>query len=167
MEEKFSALLGVISDSEPVKAVIFDVEFNYNYVKYMRAQKYLRDPECILIAGATDRKMSLGKNLDFAGPGPYFDMLWSHSKPVMLGKPGDELAEVLMDKYGVKEPERVLFIGDTLEQDIHFGKKNKFQTMLVMTGATSREMLEEQTEENLIPDYFTESLADLVEVARQ
>lgn len=147
-----------------MKAVIFDVEFNYNYIKYMRAQKYLKDPECILIAGATDRKMSLGKDLQFAGPGPFLDLLESHQKMVVLGKPGAELGQVLTEKYKVDDPKRVLFIGDTLEQDILFGHNNGFQTMLVLTGATSQDQMEEQTEESLIPDYYTDSLADLVAV---
>lgn len=158
--------MNVISDTLPVKAVIFDVEFNYNYAKYMRAQRYLSDPECILIAGAIDKKMSLGTNVDFAGPGPFFDMLKSHSPPVVLGKPGAALAEVLVDKFQVPNPKRILFIGDTLEQDIMFGNQNHFQTLLVLTGATSKEMLDEQTEVNLIPDYYTDSLADLVELLR-
>lgn len=164
LDEHFETLLGAISDNLPVKAVIFDVEFNFNYVKYMRAQKYLNDPECILIAGATDRRMSLGKNLNFAGPSPFLDLLQSHQPPVVLGKPGDALAEVLMDKFKVEDPNRVLFIGDTLEQDILFGNKNHFQTMLVLTGATSQKQLDDQTEDSLIPDYYTESLADLVDV---
>ena len=147
-----------------MKAVIFDVEFNFNYVKYMRAQKYLKDLDCILIAGATDRRMSFGKGLDFAGPGPFMDLLESHKPKVVLGKPGDELAEVLMQKYDVKDPERVLFIGDTLEQDILFGNRNKFQTLLVMTGATTKEIFFAQTTADLIPDYYTNSLADLVDL---
>lgn len=166
LEEHFPTLLNAVSDMEPVKAVIFDVEFNYNYVKYMRAQKYLKDPQCILIAGATDRKMSLGKDLDFAGPGPFFDMLHSHSPPIVLGKPGAALAEVLKDKYRVENPKRVLFIGDTLEQDILFGNNNQFQTMLVLTGATSKDQLLEQTDESLLPDYFSNSLGDLVQLLR-
>lgn len=164
MDESFSTLLGAISDSLPVKAVIFDVEFNFNYAKYMRAQKYLNDPDCILIAGATDRRMSLGKGLEFAGPGPFIDLLESHTKRIVLGKPGAELAEVLMDKYKVETPRRVLFIGDTLEQDISFGHNNGFQTLLVLTGATSLQKLKEQTDDSLVPDYYTDSLADLVQV---
>lgn len=144
-----------------MKAVIFDVEFNYNYAKYMRAEHYLKDPECILIAGATDRNMSLGKGLNFAGPGPFLDMLHSHKPPVVLGKPGDALAEVLKDKYSVQDPKRVLFIGDTLEQDILFGRKNNFQTMLVLTGATNEEKL---AANEIVPDYYTASLADLVDI---
>lgn len=165
LDEHFSTLLEAISDNLPVKAVIFDVEFNFNYAKYMRAQNYLKDPSCILIAGATDRKMCLGRGLEFAGPGAFLDLLESHTPPVVLGKPGDALAEVLADKFAVADPQRVLFIGDTLEQDIRFGNKNGFQTMLVLTGATSREqLLGQQTDASLIPDYYTDSLADLAEV---
>lgn len=142
-------------DSLPVKAVIFDVEFNYNYAKYIRAQNYLNNPDCILIAGTTDRTISLGKNLTFAGPGPFMDILKSYQTPVVLGKPGDALSELVMDKFQVKDPRRVLFIGDTLQQDVLFGNKNNFQTMLVLTGSTSKKQMDRQTEDSLVPNYYT------------
>lgn len=168
IDESFVELLNAtVADGQAVKAVIFDVDMNYNYIKYLRAQSYLnRDPECQLILGSTDRTRTLANGATFAGPGPFIDMLKSARPSVELGKPGLALGRLLMEKFKVTDPRRVLFIGDTLEQDILFGKNCGFQTLLVLTGATSKEDLLRPSDDHhrLIPDYFTDSLFDFVKL---
>lgn len=48
------SILASVKDNLAVKAVVIDTDFNLNVLKLVRAQQYLKDPECRLIVGATD-----------------------------------------------------------------------------------------------------------------
>lgn len=61
MTESFSALWKVIKDGQPVKAVLLDTDFNLTSAKIIRAQLYLRDPECLFLVGATDSLLPISK----------------------------------------------------------------------------------------------------------
>lgn len=51
-----------------------------------------------------------------------------------------------------------------LEQDIGFGTKSGFKTLLVMTGATSKMDLLTHPKKQELPDYYLETIADLPKV---
>ena len=50
-------------------------------------------------------------------------------------------------------------VGDKIDTDILFGQRGGLQTLLVMTGVTSREELDGST---IQPDFVLASVADLV-----
>ena len=55
------------------------------------------------------------------------------------------------------DPSRCLFVGDRLDTDIKFGKDNGMKSMLVMTGVTTAETMEDLgngTEEEPLPDFI-------------
>ncbi|XP_055615784.1 uncharacterized protein LOC129761948 [Toxorhynchites rutilus septentrionalis] len=165
VEESFKKILATVNDKAPVKAVIVDVDFNLNYPKLLRAELYLKgNPECLLIAGATDKLLHVKHDFKVMGPGYFSEMLEQATgrRTVILGKPGAELASQISELYGTTDARRVLFVGDMLQQDIAFASRCGFQKLLVMSGgATREEMVNQPADGECVPDYVADSLADL------
>lgn len=98
------------------------------------------------------------------GPGAFINVVEqiSKRKPIVLGKPGQVFSDFLKERCGdVNDPKRVLFIGDTLGTDVKFGKISGYQTLVVLTGLTTRDDLVEELPEDETPDYYIDSIADL------
>lgn len=51
-----------------------------------------------------------------------------------------------------------------LEQDIKFGKKCGFRTLLVLSGGTTKEAMDNHEHKTELPDYFLNSLADFCKI---
>ena len=128
----------------------------------MRAQLHLKNPDCLFIAGAADPKIPFGGN-ELLGPGAFIKVIEeaNQCKAKIFGKPGAELGELLLRTFDIKQPERVLMIGDSISSDIDFGKSIGFQTMLVLTGGTKIQDLDNTMKMNKKPDYLLSKLADL------
>ncbi|CAD7090532.1 unnamed protein product [Hermetia illucens] len=158
-----------ILDDEPVRAVIIDFDVTISNAKLARAQLYLKNPDCLLIAGATDKTIPLRKDVSVIGPGYYIDILSevSGKKPIVLGKPGHELGHIVRETCGIKDPKRALFIGDALEQDIGFGMKCGFQTLSVLSGISSKADVEEHHAEHGAPNYYANSISDFVKFFKE
>ncbi|XP_054730180.1 chronophin [Anastrepha obliqua] len=161
--ESLDDLRAAIYSDDPVKAVIIDVDFNLSASKLMRAHWHLKkNPECLFIGGAADTLITLdGK--DVIGPGPYISVVENTSRrqALILGKPGVALRDALMQKQHLKDPQRGLFIGDSLVTDVRFGKMCGFQTLLVLSGSSTRADLQSKLPEMETPDYVIDCLADL------
>lgn len=146
--------------------MIFDVDYNLSAPKLMRAHQYLNsNPECKYIVGASDKILPIREGVSVLGPGRFQDILTlsTNKTPIVLGKPGMELSELVLKKFEINERSRVLMIGDMLEQDIGFGKNSHYQTLLVMTGGAKDGDLEDPANSELIPDFVARSMSDFVE----
>lgn len=112
IEETVSALLQDVKDDRPVGAVLIDWDFNLTMRQLHKAQLYLRNKECLFVALATDE--FLGFQMPIIGPGPFYKAVErATGRPaIVLGKPGAELRDLVLEKYGITDPKRVLFIGD-------------------------------------------------------
>jgi 4-nitrophenyl phosphatase len=83
----------------------------------------------------------------------------SGETPIVIGKPETPLLEMAMARMGTLPAETVM-IGDRLDTDILAGKRAGTQTVLVLTGVSTREDL--ATAEAL-PDAIVSDLPSLVE----
>jgi phosphoglycolate/pyridoxal phosphate phosphatase family enzyme len=83
-------------------------------------------------------------------------------EPVLVGKPGLALAEVLATVSGIPASE-TLFVGDRLTTDVAMAKEAGMLAALVLTGVTTEEDLwrAEITREWVLPDHVLQSLEDL------
>ena len=147
-------------------AVLFDIDLDFNLAKFYCAEYILnKNIECLLMLGATDPEYFI-LDYTFVGLGMFHNLLQSRCKQdaVILGKPGHELAELVMNKYGIRDSSRVLFVGDSLSQDIGFGRKNGFQTLLVLSGMTTEDMLGKIANPDEVPHYVTKGLGDIAKV---
>ncbi|XP_073835490.1 glycerol-3-phosphate phosphatase [Musca autumnalis] len=165
VEESFRDLMGHVISRDPVKAVVIDFDFNLTMTTMMKAHFYLRRPDCLLIGGATDYALPVTKDLSVLGPGGFLKVLEDASRKEMLcfGKPGKALADSLLKRYNIQDPCRALMIGDMLDQDIRFGKRCGFQTLLVLSGGLKVEEVMKLTDPNVIPNYYANSMKDFVE----
>lgn len=144
--------------------MIIDIDFDLTFAQYCKALLYgKRYPECDLIVGATDNLIPLADNVIVPGPLPmieYFEK-FTGKKAIVLGKPGQQLADYIKELYNIDSPEKNLFIGDNLLTDIGFSKSMGFQTLFVLSGADTFENMMNSPDENK-PSYYANSVADFV-----
>jgi HAD superfamily hydrolase (TIGR01457 family) len=79
--------------------------------------------------------------------GSVCDMIYNATKkrPVVIGKPTALMPELAMQKYGYKKEESAV-IGDRIYTDIKSGLNAGITGILVLSGETTREILEESLE---------------------
>lgn len=77
---------------------------------------------------------------------------------VVVGKPSPIMARVLLERLGTPR-EDTLVVGDRLETDVALGFTLGSKTAVVLTGATTREMLDRCARQ---PDFVLESLEELL-----
>ena len=83
-------------------------------------------------------------------------------EPFIIGKPEAALLEIGMERLGVTR-EGTAILGDRVETDILGGQRSGLITVLVLSGASTREDLRES---GLEPDFLFENVAELVEAWR-
>ncbi len=87
-------------------------------------------------------------------------------KPVIIGKPSEEIYRIALGKIGVS-PSEVIMVGDQLETDIIPAKKLGLTTVLVLSGLTKREDLEKlDPEKKSMIDYVFEDVSGVLEIVR-
>ena len=79
--------------------------------------------------------------------------------PFVVGKPASAIFDLALARMGVGK-ERAAVIGDRLETDILGGQRAGLSTILVLSGATSRQGLEDST---IKPDLVFENVRQLYE----
>ena len=85
-------------------------------------------------------------------------------KPVIIGKPSEEIYRIALDKIGAS-PSEVIMVGDQLETDIIPAKKLGLTTVLVLSGLTKREDLEKlDPEKKSMIDYVFEDVSGVLEI---
>lgn len=152
-----------------VKAVVYDVDLNFNLTKFYAAQYFLSSvPECLLIYG-TDGKSFRCYDYEFAGVGVFMEALANQvkQKPTVMGKPSKKLGEMAIKKFKIKDRSRVLFIGDTLDQDIGFANSCGFTSLLVLSGSTSEKMFKLNSDVQLTPHYYADNIRDFVTLLKE
>ncbi|XP_034671279.1 glycerol-3-phosphate phosphatase [Drosophila subobscura] len=161
-----ASLVDHLSIDKPVGAVLFDIHLDMSYVELAKAIRHLQqNDDCQLIAGGSDVIMPLAENLNVAG---FFDFLehvkrYTQREATFLGKPSPILGEMFSEMFDISDPKRCIFIGDTLVQDVQFGKACGYQSLLVLSGCLTKEdMFNAPIDAQ--PDYYADSLADFTQL---
>jgi len=155
-EEEFTE----IQPDPKVKAVMFGFDVNINYRKYARAFTYLNsNPDCLFLATNTDMTYPT-KHLLFPGTGSMIHTLTASTNrtPTVLGKPTTNMMDCIIQKFNL-DRSRTCMVGDRLITDIAFGKNSGLSTLLVLTGVTTVEAMNES--KDIKPNYYISSLGDL------
>ena len=79
-------------------------------------------------------------------------------RPVVFGKPERFTVDYLLKRLQC-EPEQLVFVGDRLETDIAIGARHGIPSVLVLTGVTTREAYEAQSE--VRASLVVDSIADI------
>jgi len=117
------------------------------------------DADTSFVATNTDRTHPVGDERVIPGAGATIGAIrgMTGEEPTVVGKPEPRMAETATESMGI-DPDECLVIGDRLETDIEMGNDAGMTTVLVLTGASSGDEIEEL---GIEPDHVIESLGEI------
>jgi len=151
---------GFYQSEGDVLAVIVGMDRKINYEKLSRATLLIRAGS-LFIGTNADPTFPVPEGL-IPGVGAILAALEVASgvHPHVVGKPQPEMYRVAMDRMNTK-PKETLIVGDRLETDILGGQKLGCPTALVLSGVTSRGMLQSWKPK---PDFVVDNLETLIDL---
>ena len=140
-----------------IVVVCFDTELTYQ--KLVTACNYLQEG-----------KEYIASHPDFNCPanpypvpdvGSFIELIkgtTGRTPDVIVGKPYSVMAKSVARRFGLKE-EEIAMVGDRLYTDIMFAVNNGMKSILVLTGETSKEMLDAS---DVTPDVVLDTFSDVL-----
>ncbi|KAG5877029.1 hypothetical protein JTB14_005251 [Gonioctena quinquepunctata] len=161
VEETAAGLLQYIADDKNIGAVIFDYDPNVTWVKLQKCITYLKRKDCLFISGTGEKYLPYGS----IGPliGNHYNLQGlkelSGRESYHIAKPSIHYNEFFERKFGITNPKRVLFIGDSINEDMGTAALGRYQKLLVLTGtATKKDLSNWKYPEEYKPEYYVESM---------
>lgn len=149
----------------PPGAVVVGMDRAFTYEKLAAAQAAIMGG-ALFVATNRDATFPTPEGL-LPGAGSIVAAVATASKtePVLMGKPGPALGEVLASVTGIPAAQ-TLFVGDRLSTDIAMGRAAGMITVLVLTGVTSEEDLRTVARRGdaVVPDHVLADLTGLREL---
>ncbi|KAI6662026.1 Phosphoglycolate phosphatase [Oopsacas minuta] len=149
-----------------VQAVVVATDYHFSYKKLVKAFFYLKNPACHYIGTSEDRVIPVGNGTIIPGATGSFIQAINYSTgrtATVIGKPYLPFINCIESEFPF-ERSRAVMIGDNLNSDILFAKRAGLKSLLILTGVTKRaEFLAgyKDLPDNLIPDFFSDSLCSL------
>lgn len=151
---------------DDVGAVVAGLATSVNYLKLSATTQYLlKDNKSIpFIATNIDLTFPMKGNL-FAGAGAIIECVAfaSGRQPdAICGKPNPLMMDLIkaMNPGLKSEPRKGIMIGDRLNTDMKFGRTNGLDTLLVLTGIETEDIVQTLGPEEA-PTYYADKLGDL------
>ena len=146
-----------------VRAVIVGLDREINYHKLQYATAAIRENAATFLATNTDAVGNFTDAQQWAAGGAMVAAVARATgvQPVIVGKPSLFLLEHVCEKFEI-ERSQICMIGDRLDTDIAFGLAGGVQTLLVLSGVTTEEDLADPELAQLLPNYYTAQLSDLL-----
>jgi 4-nitrophenyl phosphatase len=144
---------------EQPAAVVVGLDLTFTYDKMKAAHEAIRNGARFV---ATNADTTLPTELGLVpGAGSIVAALAAASgpQPVVIGKPETPMLEIAMERMGVR-PEETVMVGDRLDTDILAGERAGMETVLVLTGVSTRDDL---AIAEALPDIVVSDLPSLVE----
>ncbi|KAM4624259.1 glycerol-3-phosphate phosphatase [Polymixia lowei] len=152
-----------------VKAVVVGFDPHFSYMKLSRAMQYLTDPDCLFVATNTDNRLPLegGKAVPGTGCLVRAVEIAAQRQAQTVGKPNHFMFDCVASQFGLDRT-RCLMVGDRLDTDILLGSNCGLKTLHTHTGVNS--LADAEAHQNsgcperqgMVPDYYVESIADLL-----
>ena len=147
-----------ISEDADIVLLAFDTTLNYE--KLWKANVLLeKGREFIATHPDTVCPSDIGDMPDVGAMMALFECSCGRAPGVICGKPYSPMAEIVRHLFDIPK-ERIVMIGDRLYTDILFGINNGFQSVLVLSGETDKEML---SASGIKPSFVFDSVVSLVE----
>lgn len=153
----------LVNIDRDIGAVVVGLDTSINYYKIQYAQLCLNTiDDCLFVATNEDKYGNLTAYQQWAGGGTMVGAIrgCTSKEPVVVGKPSSFLIDFAIGA-SLSDRSRVCMVGDRLDTDILFGNTNNIPTLLVLSGVTDEANLHNEKNE-IIPKYFTDSVADLL-----
>jgi NagD protein len=146
-----------ISEDADIVLLAFDTTLNYE--KLWKANVLLeKGREFIATHPDTVCPSDIGDMPDVGALMALFECSCGRAPSVICGKPYSPMAEIINHLFDIPK-ERICMIGDRLYTDILFGINNGYQSVLVLSGETTKEML---SASGIKPTYVFDSVQSLV-----
>ncbi|XP_063674865.1 uncharacterized protein LOC134811751 [Bolinopsis microptera] len=144
-----------------VKFVVGAFDNYCNYAKMAQAFIYIKECGAEYIATNLDLTCNISKTRQLPGTGSVLAGLTQSLgvQPKVIGKPSTIMFDVISADHNLQDKSKVLMVGDNLSTDIQFGINAGIDTALVLTGVTSRDMLNK--EGCVKPTHVLNSIADI------
>ncbi|XP_044262716.1 4-nitrophenylphosphatase-like [Tribolium madens] len=144
-----------------IGAVVCDTDVNLNYLQLQKAGTYLKRSDTLFITTNGSRNLYSGTERVLFGPG-YFDEIlenFTGRKALRLAKPSLQYNEFIKEKFQLRNTSRVLFIGDSIEDDMAFASNCGYKKLLVLSGNTHKnQLLNWKFPDKSGMDYYVDSL---------
>ncbi|CAG9862285.1 unnamed protein product [Phyllotreta striolata] len=162
--------------NQKIGAVLFDADFNIDYLKVQKAYWYLKyNPKCLFLVNLMDKTLPVGPRGPILGWHYFVQSVREllkvdnvdRSDFISIGKPSKVVVDYIKETYNISQPDRVLFVGDSIETDLVTASKAGFQKLLVLSGTDKLESLDRwQYPDHYKPDYIAEHLGDFNDVLK-
>ncbi|SFC90957.1 arabinose operon protein AraL [Bacillus sp. OV322] len=143
--------------------VVFGWDRQFTYEKLNNAYKAWARNKAIILATNPDRTCPTadGQVPDCAAMIGAFEGSTGRPIDYIMGKPSKLAADFVVNEVLQLQPEQCFIVGDRLETDIRMGYENKLQTVLVLTGITTIDMVKDSSSK---PDFILESIKDITAI---
>ncbi|XP_032430106.1 glycerol-3-phosphate phosphatase [Xiphophorus hellerii] len=154
-----------------VQAVVVGFDEHFSYMKLNRAMQYLTQKDCLFVGTNRDTRLPLEGGKAVPGTGCLLQAVETAAQrqAQTVGKPSRFMFECVARRFGLR-PERCLMVGDRLDTDILLGSACGLKTLLTLTGvstaaeAAAHRDSGDDERRAMVPDYYVESIADLLPV---
>ncbi|XP_072838438.2 glycerol-3-phosphate phosphatase [Pogona vitticeps] len=153
-----------------VGAVLVGYDPHFSYAKLCLSLRYLmRDPGCLLVATNRDHRLPLEGGRAVPGTGCLVKAVETAAEreAFVIGKPSRYIFDCVVSEFNI-DPARTIMVGDRLDTDILMGNTCGLTTLLTLTGVSTLEEVQGHLESScperrsLVPDYYVDSIADLL-----
>lgn len=158
-EELIEMGISITDNEKQAKYVVLGWDRKFTYDKINKAfQAWLNQAK--IIATNPDRSCPINGG-EIPDCGAMIGALeGATGKPIeaVTGKPSKLMAEYVVSKVLNMKPSDCYIVGDRLETDIKMGNENGLNSVLVLTGITKSEMIQES---NYQPSFILESIKEV------
>ncbi|NXM73353.1 PGP phosphatase, partial [Serilophus lunatus] len=152
-----------------VRAVLVGFDEHFSYAKLCQALRYLlRSPDCLLVGTNRDHRLPLeGGAAIPTGCLVKAVETAAQREAFIVGKPNRFMLDCVAAEFPL-DPARTIMVGDRLDTDILLGTSCGLTTLLTLTGVTALDEVWGHRDSGcparhrLVPDYYVESIADLL-----
>lgn len=153
-----------------VSAVVVGYDNQFTFTKLAKACSYANQANCRLICcNGDDTYPSRDPRIVNPGPGKLIKAIAADDKQVLfIGKPTEAYFNLILESYPEMNRTRTLMIGDRLNTDMVFARRNGMDSLFVQTGLGTIEQMRhfEQSshshEWHNVPDFYAKSVASLL-----
>jgi HAD superfamily hydrolase (TIGR01450 family) len=151
----------IVDNYKKADTVIVGLDYQLNYTKICDTARAIKNGSLFIASNLAKIKLT-GNNYTI-GPGFTVKGLEyvTGKKALLVGKPSKFMFGLALDKMGVPA-NKVLTIGDKLEEDIFGGNEIGTRTCLVLSGATSRSDIRLKKNAYKL-DFIIETISELIE----
>ncbi|OEH77957.1 HAD family protein [Cyclospora cayetanensis] len=134
-----------VSVQPDVDFVVVGLDRRFSYKKLQTAQLYINSCGAQFIGTNIDPLGNFSTKQKWAGAGTMVAAVAAacRAQPVLMGKPSEQMQQLVLEALEGEDLNRVLVVGDSLLTDIAFAASSALQSCLCLTGVTGNEQLRE------------------------